>query len=394
MVPSRRDALKALPPIALGLSGCSGLPGRREEGLSIPTRWRYEFRNPTNVVRPPDGPLLVSSRSPFDDDPLLAAVDPSDGTERWQVTGGEGRGSPVAVDGEFAYVFSRDETAREVDYRTGQTAWEQSVTSLDNTDPGVVAYPPLPLDDVVVLPVSGSEDDVPDRLVGLTTADGAPRFEYDLPESLAGRPGTGDGVVAPLLDGTLRRIRPDGTEAWTLSLDVPPSAVTVADGTAYAGTAGEELLAVDTGSGDVRWRAPLQNTVFTPPVVEDGRVFVGAADYYLYAFDTESGERQWRTETANAVTSGPGLADGRLVTMVGGSGRMRAVRVRGPSGSVPRRPNNLYIHGTEGTRVDRYGFDLGTDGGRPQWVATVDGGVYLGQERTVTRLDGVILGDG
>jgi outer membrane protein assembly factor BamB len=391
MVPSRRDALKTLPPLALALSGCSGLGplGGREEGLPIPTRWRYEFRNPTGVARPPDGPLLISSRSPFDDDPLLAAVDPSDGTERWEVAGVEGRGSPVAADEEFAYVFSRSETARAVDYRTGQIAWEQSVTPLDDADPGVVAYPPIPLGDVVVLPVSGAEDDVPDRLVGLATADGEPRFEYDLPESLAGMPGAGAGIVAPLLDGTLRRIRPDGTEAWTLSLDAPPAAVTVADGTAYAGTAGEELLAVDTGSGEVRWRAPLQNTVFTSPLVADGRVFVGAADYYLYAFDTGSGERQWRTETSNAVTGGPAMADGRLVTMVGGT-----MKNRGPSGSVPRTPNDLYVHEPDGTRIDRYGFDLGIDGGRPRWIATVDGGVYLGQERTVTRLDGVILGDG
>lgn len=388
----RRDVLKTLPALAVGLSGCSRLPGfgGDDDSLPTPTAWRYRLQNPTPAVRPGGGPLVVGSRSPFSDDPVMTGVDPDTGEEQWTVTGGKGRGSPVSSDDRFAYAFSKAEEAFAVDYRTGEVAWEVAVGGIDRADPGVVQFAPVPVGDSVVLPVSGVEDDVTDRLVALGVADGERRASRDLPASLSGAPaGDGEGVVAPLLDGTLRRVTLDGTEQWRVDVGASMSSVTVADGTAYVGSATEQLLAFDAETGERKWSAPLENTVFTRPLVADGRVFVGAADYYLYGFDAATGKRRWRTETDNAVTSGPVLADGKLVTLVGTD-----VRERGTSGTAPFSPTVMYVHRTDGTLVDEYRFEGYSSGGEVAWVTAVGDAVYLGQAWRLVRLAGEVLDDG
>ncbi|WP_435319920.1 PQQ-binding-like beta-propeller repeat protein [Haloarchaeobius sp. TZWSO28] len=385
---SRRDALKSLPALAVGLAGCSAL-AEEDHDSPVPTAWQTKQFDPVPGAQPDGGPLLVGSRSPFSNDPMLSALDPGTGEERWTVSGRDGRGSPVAADDRFAYVFSKAEQALAVDYATGETAWKTNVGPVDEADPGVVEFAPVPAGEQVFVPISGTEDDVPDRVEALAKANGDTRFTHDLSASLAGAPARdGAGLVVPLLDGTLRRITPDGAEEWRLDLGAAMSDVAVADGTVYVGSATEELLAVDAPTGEVQWRAPLENTVFTRPLVAGDRVYVAAADYYLYALDTGSGERLWRTEAASAFTSGPVMVDDRLVTMVGGQ-----VNQRGPSGTVPFFPDAVYVHDTAGKQVNEYRFEGYQDGGSPMWVARMGEAVYVGQEWSLSRVSEEVFDD-
>lgn len=185
-----------------------------------------------------------------------------------------------------------------------------------------------------------------------------------------------------------------GERAWSTELtgvdradpgvvQYPPA---VAGDTVFVGSATEELLALDAATGEVRWRAPLQNTVFSRPLVADGRVYVGGADYFLYAFDAASGTRLWRDELAAPVTRGPTRVDDRLVTVVGSD-----ILVRGHSGTVPFDPTALYVHATDGTLVDEQLFERTPDGGRVNWAVAVGGGVYVGQEWQLARLAPEVL---
>lgn len=389
MVPhTRRDALKALPALAVSLPGCTSLADD-EHAIPTPTTWQYRLDTATPAIKLPDGPLLVGSRSPFSEDPVVTALGPGTGEELWTVTGGKGRGSPLAYDDQFVYAFSEAEEAFAVDFRNGEVEWKTTVTPIDRADPGVVQFPPIPLTDTVALPISGTEDDVPDRIVGLDRSDGKQRFSHGLPASLAGEPArNGDAIVVPLLDGTIRSIGIDGTERWRVDVGAPLSGVTISDETAFVGSATEELLALDAASGEQRWSGTLENTLFTRPRVTGGRVLAGGADYYLYSFDLASGERQWRTEMANAVTFGPTLIDESAVTLVGGpSGH------RGPSGSRPFSPTALYVHDAAGTVVNEYRFEGDVEGGEVKWAVATGDGVYLGQEWRVCRLAPEVLDD-
>ncbi|PSP49408.1 Pyrrolo-quinoline quinone [Halobacteriales archaeon QH_7_69_31] len=387
---TRRAVLGAVTGVLDGLAGCAGF--QYEESSPIQRSWHVGFRDPSSVAMTDSGHLLAGSHSPFRDRPIVAGLDGQTGETTWTVTVAKGRNSPIDVGGGRAYAISKAETMVAVDGATGDTVWQRPLTPIDEADPGVVEFAPIPLGDRVVVPISGTEDDVPDRLVGVARADGETLFTRPLPASLSGAPGaTSDGVVAPLVDGRVLFVDRTGAVTWTREIGAPSSAVGAADRTAYLGAATEELLALDTATGSVAWHGSLANTVFARPLVTDERVYVGGADYSLRAFDVASGRQLWRDDLGNAVTHGPMQVGDRLVTLVGG-----AHHVRGPSGTIPFSPTELYIHEQDGTRVRAVPLDGRPfeDGGSVEWAQAAGETVYLGQEFGLTRVVPEAITDG
>lgn len=393
---TRRGVLAAAGGLVGSLAGCSAID---DESWPIATDWHGGLRDPSSVAVTDAGRLIAGSRGPFDDQPIVAQLDESTGEVTWSVEVSKGRRSPLSVRGDRAYAASEAGVAVAVDTTAGETVWRTPLGRVDAADPGVFDFAPLPLADRVVVPISGTEDDVPDRLTGLGRANGERLFDRRLAASLSGAPAavsglggdddTADGVVAPLLDGRLLGVAADGTLAWELEIGTTSSAVGTADGVAYLGTADEELLAVATDSGTVQWRADLANTVFARPLVTDDRVYVGGADYHLRAFDADSGEQLWRDELDNAVTHGPVAVGDRLVTLVGGEHR-----VRGSSGTIPYRPTVLYVHERDGTRVRTVRFSGShIEGGSVEWLQAAGDTVYLGQTFGLTRVTAEAITD-
>ncbi|WP_246310163.1 outer membrane protein assembly factor BamB family protein [Halorarum halophilum] len=379
---TRRGALGVLAGAVGGTAGCAGLRG--EGSPPIQRSWYTGIRDPSSVATTGAGHLIAGSHSPFRDRPIVAGLDIRTGETTWTVTVAKGEKSPIGVGNGRAYAISKAETMVAVDAAMGDTVWQRPLAPIDDADPGVVEFAPIPLDDRIVVPISGTEDDVPDRLVGVARADGETLFTHPLPASLSGAPGaTSGGVVAPLVDGRVLFL--DRTEAveWTREIGAPLSAVGAADGTAYLGAATEELLALDTATGSVAWRGSLANTVFARPLVTEERVYVGGADYTLRAFDVASGQQVWRDDLGNAVTHGPMQVGDRLVTLVGGTHR-----IRGPSGSIPFSPTELYIHEQDGTRVRAVPLDGRPfeDGGSVEWAQAAGETVYLGHTFGLTRI--------
>lgn len=379
---TRRGALGVVASAIGGIAGCAGLRG--EGSAPIQRSWYTGIHDPSSVATTDAGHLIAGSHSPFRDRPIVAGLDTQTGETNWTVTVAKGEKSPLGVADGRAYAISKAETMVAVDAATGDTVWQRSLTPIDDADPGVVEFAPIPLGDRIVVPISGTEDDVPDRLVGVARADGETLFTHPLPASLSGAPGaTSGGVVAPLVDGRVRFVDRTGAVGWTREIGAALSAVGTAAGTAYLGAATEELLALDTESGSVAWRGSLANTVFARPLVTDERVYVGGADYTLRAFDVASGQEVWSDELANAVTHGPMQVGDRLVTLVGGKHR-----IRGPSGSIPFSPTELYIHEQDGTRVRTVPLDGRPfeDGGSVEWAQVAGETVYLGQNFGLTRI--------
>jgi len=378
---TRRRALAAAAGLTTTTAGCIG--DATGDGFPLSTDWQASLREPSSVGVTGTGQLVAGSRSPFADRPLIAGLDTRTGERTWSVTTGKGVKSPLAVGDGRAYAFSKAEQAVAADATTGDVVWRRSLTQVDEADPGVVEFAPIVLEDRVVLPISGTEDDVPDRLVALDRDGGSPAFTHELPASLAGAPGrTAASVVAPLVDGRLVSLSRTGTVTWTFDVGASLSSVGTAGGRACVGAATEELLALDADAGTVAWRGDLANTVFARPLVTGDRVVVGGADYSLRAFDPDSGAELWRDDLANAVTHGPMPVGDRLVTLVGGGHR-----IRGPSGSVPFQPTTLYVHERDGTRVRAVRLDgVSLEGGGVEWADAAGDTVYLGQTFGLTRL--------
>jgi len=378
---TRRGALGVVASVA-GIAGCAGLRG--EGTHPIQRSWYTGIHEPSSVATTSAGHLIAGSHSPFRDRPIVAGLDIQTGETTWTVTVSKGQKSPIGVGDGQAYAISKAETMVAVDAATGDTIWQRPLTPIDDADPGVVEFAPIPLGDRIVVPISGTEDDVPDRLVGVARADGETLFIHPLSASLSGAPGvTSGGVIAPLVDGRVLFLDRTGAVKWTREVGTALSAVGAGDGTAYLGAATEELLALDTATGSVAWRSSLANTVFARPLVTDDRVYVGGADYTLRAFDAASGQQLWRDDLRNAVTHGPMQVGGRLVTLVGGTHH-----IRGPSGTIPFSPTVLYVHEQDGTRIRAVPLNGRPfeDGGSVEWAQAAGETVYLGQTFGLTRV--------
>ncbi|WEL20793.1 WD40/PQQ-like beta propeller repeat containing protein [Halorhabdus sp. BNX81] len=379
---TRRGALAVLGSVVGGIAGCASLRGK--ESPPIQRSWHTGIHECSSVAMTATGHLLAGWHGPFRDQPIVAGLDRTTGETTWTVTVGKGKNSPIGVDGGQAYAISKAETMIAVDAAAGDTIWQRPLAPIDDADPGVVEFAPIPLGDRLVVPISGTEDDIPDRLVVVDRADGETRFIHPLPASLSGAPGaTANGVIAPLVDGRVLFLDRTGAVEWTREIGAALSAVSAVDGAAYLGAATEELLAMDATTGSVLWRGQLSNTVFTRPLVADDRVYVGGADYTLRAFDTVSGQQLWRDDLGNAVTHGPLPVGDRLVTLVGGNHR-----IRGSSGTIPFDPTVLYVHEQDGTRVRTVPLDGRPfeDGGGVEWAQAAGETVYLGQTFGLTRL--------
>jgi outer membrane protein assembly factor BamB len=386
---TRRDALRAVPALGLGIgvSGCT----ETDDEFPLPRAWYGDPREPSSVASRRDGTLVAGSFRPFADAPLVAGVDDETGDLRWSVTVPKGSKSPVAAADGRAFAYAESGFVVAVDTAAGEEVWRHSIGQVTEADPGVTEFAPLVADDRLVVPVSGSEEDVPDRVHVLDAASGEDLFVHEVPSSLSGAPAlAGDRLLVPTVDGTLFALDGDGRRAWELATTGAPSAVAVgpAGDLAVVGTPAERLVAVDTATGEVAWRGRLRNTVFARPLVTETRVYVGGADFVLRAFDRETGTEQWRDELVTPVTHGPFPVGDRLVTLACGHHR-----VRGDAGELPFGPTALTVHERDGTRVESVRFEGHLDGGDVQWLSVVDDDVYLGQAYGLTKLSPEVVTD-
>ncbi len=247
--------------------------------------WRYE---PGAEDAEPDGleEDLFGESSPAVADGLvfvgdllgvLHAVDAESGKARWTfATGAEIKASPV-VDAGVVLVGSYDEHFYALDAGTGEKLW-----SLQTEGP------------VHATPARG------DGLAWITGCDAILR-----------------GV----------RIR-DGHEAIRFDSGAYTAASpAIVDGTLYYGTFNNEILAVDTKAGVLKWRYEHPERRFpfyASAAVKDDLVIVAGRDKLVHALDRETGEARWtfrgraRFDASPAVAGNrvyAGNADGRLYVL-------------------------------------------------------------------------------
>jgi len=111
---------------------------------------------------------------------------------------------------------------------------------------------------------------------------------------------------------------------WRTDLaNVVFSTPVVAGGLAYV-TQGDEIDALDVGTGTQVWSYTTDDGVFGTPAVDNGIVYVGSEDGFLYALGASDGHYIWRYYAGGAVDSSP-LVDGGVVYVGSGGGFVDAV---------------------------------------------------------------------
>jgi eukaryotic-like serine/threonine-protein kinase len=80
----------------------------------------------------------------------------------------------------------------------------------------------------------------------------------------------------------------------------------------YVGSNDAHLYAIDSQTGQPRWKFKTGFGVESSPVIYDGSVFVGSNDNVLYALDGQTGQARWRFETQGNISSSPTISRGVL----------------------------------------------------------------------------------
>ena len=134
--------------------------------------------------------------------------------------------------------------------------------------------------------------------------------------------------------------------------DVIDSSAAIAAGVVYVGAGDGQLLALDAGTGAVRWKYPAGTLIGeSSPSVAGAAVYIGDMDGIVHAVDATKGTRLWTFKTDSEIKSSPvvvgdfvivGSYDTHLYALDVRTGRVRwKVQTNGPVHATPAVANDL-----------------------------------------------------
>lgn len=112
--------------------------------------------------------------------------------------------------------------------------------------------------------------------------------------------------------------------------------IAAVNGVVYATTGRADVLALDAGTGAIRWRKQLGVPARSAPTVADDRLYMTTIDDKLVALAAPTGDRLWVYQAATSATTllgqaAPAVSDGLVVS---GFGSGDLVAVRAESGAL------------------------------------------------------------
>ncbi|WP_459194418.1 outer membrane protein assembly factor BamB family protein [Halosimplex sp. J119] len=259
-------------------------------------RWRFEqdtFSQGSPLVTA-DGVYVVTDR--------LFALTP-EGDQRWEsapiARDAFSPPSPASADG-TVYAGGDGGTVFAFSSQSGDRLWEQSVESAPWEPPRLAAD----ADGVYAagLPPAVGRGTV----TALAPVDGSQRWTIETAGNPM-RPVVGDGSVyvgtppKTGADGAVRALSVEnGSEQWVHEADVV-AAPTFGEDELYIGSGTGHLTAVETITGDARWRYATGGELATMPAVTGDAVYVGSEDNRVYSLSRASGAERWTFETERTV---------------------------------------------------------------------------------------------
>ncbi len=237
---------------------------------------------------------------------------PELGEVKWQfkIGGSSTQSSPAVVNG-LVYIGSFDKHIYAIDAETGQEKWKFETGSPVWSSPAVV-------EGVLYI---GSNDHY---LYALDRQTGQEKWKFETGAAVRSSPAVADDVVyVGSFDKNVYALDAQtGQEQWRFETEASIySSPTVAAGVLYIGSGCDRadgcegsrpyyLYALDSQTGQEKWRFEAGSTIESSPAVVAGLVYFGSIDGYLYAVDSQTGQEKWKFKTIDSVVSSPGVAAG------------------------------------------------------------------------------------
>ncbi len=240
--------------------------------------------------------------------------------------------APPLVTDDAVFVGDLAKNFYKLDRQTGQVEW----TFTDSV--GFYLGQAAESDGIIYVPNNDG------NLYALDT-DGNLLWSFETGQYLWSQPQvSGDTVYIGSMDHFVYALSKNGEQIWSSELG---GAVTGAPllneegAVLYAGSMGNQMVALDTATGDILWSYDTEDAVWGTAILVDGRLYFADSAGNIYAVDAESGEALWQTEYADSIIGGlTAVEDG-------------------------------FVIGTQGGVVKAYDFE-----GRPMWEASLDGKIY------------------
>src|ERR1035437_4106082 len=92
------------------------------------------------------------------------------------------------------------------------------------------------------------------------------------------------------------------------------SSAAIAGGTVYVGSQSKDLLAIDLGTGKLRWKYRASDSIGeSSPAVADGTVYIGDLAGVLHAVNAATGKPVWTFATEAEIKSSPVIVGDRVL---------------------------------------------------------------------------------
>lgn len=248
---------------------------------------------------------------------VLVKLNLEDGAEAWRYRPGAteaeadefeedrfGESSP-AVAGGTVYVGDLLGVLHAVDADSGEPRWRFPTGAEIKSSPVVAG-------DLVLI---GSYDE---HFYGVDRVTGEARWSLQTEGPVHATPGRHDGLAwVTGCDAVLRGVRiTDGIEMLRFDSGAYTAASpAIAEGTLYYGTFNNEVLAVDVGAGELRWRYEHPERHFpyyASAALADDLVIAAGRDKLIHALDRQTGKARWTFRARARFDASPAVAGDRV----------------------------------------------------------------------------------
>lgn len=203
--------------------------------------------------------------------------------------------APPLVTEEFVYVGDLANNFHKIDIETGQAQWTFSGAKGfyigQAAEEGGTVYAPSN-----------------DGSLYAINADGELLWSFETGHYLWSQPQlTEDGIYFGSMDHFVYGLSKNGDQLWSMEMGgaVIGSPVLSEDGTVlYVGSVGNEMVAMDTSSGDLLWTLETEDSVWGRGILADGRLYFADSGGTLYALNPADGMPLWQTEFSGSVVGG------------------------------------------------------------------------------------------
>ncbi|ACV11817.1 Pyrrolo-quinoline quinone [Halorhabdus utahensis DSM 12940] len=243
-------------------------------------------------------------------DQTVYALDRTDGSISWQFDrqGSLSDSSPT-ISGSRVFIGGGGGAVYALSTDTGTLEWQTK------TDSAIVSSPDVDSDTVYV----GSNDGT---VIALAKSDGTVRWRYTAESPIYSTIEVAHSTVyASTRQGNILALdAATGGREWRFSTasTIGHASPTEENGTLYV--ASDELYAIDTTDGTVRWSVAYGGSPGSTPTVSNDSVYVGGADGTLSAVNANDGSVSWSETTTGAIGVKPVVSGGiTLITTDSGA---------------------------------------------------------------------------